>query len=287
VTTVWVGLTLGAIYVVVATGYNIGLTVAGVLNFAQAEFLTLGAFLAYWVVVTLGWPFLAIILVAIPILGATGAVEQLLAIRPLAGKGLHGELVTTVGFATILDGIAVLIWGQDPLRVPFFGPQGVLHIVGGVVRPLDLMMIGGAVALVLIFHLWTHHTRLGLASLAASEDRESAKLLGVNVQLLSAGSFAVAAAIGGLFAPVIGPETYAVVTVSAALAVKGFVALAIGGFGSQLGALVGGLTVGLTEALAARWLGSNYSLLAVFVLLIVLLLGRPQGLFGKPSDRSV
>jgi branched-chain amino acid transport system permease protein len=286
-TTVWVGLALGSIYVIVATGYNIGLTVTGVLNFAQAQFLMVGTFLAYWVVVTLGWSTLVFIPIGMGILALVGALEERIAIRPLQGRGAHGELVTTVGFATLLEGIVVLVWGEDPLRVPFFGPTETIDVLGATVRPVDIATIAATVALVVAFHFWTRRTRLGLASLAAAEDREAAQLRGINVQRLATGSFAAAAALGALFAPLIAPQTFAVVTVAAALAVKGFVALVIGGFGSQFGVLIGGMVVGLTEALTARWFGSEYSLIAVFGVLLAVLLLRPQGLFGERTGRIV
>lgn len=286
-TTVWAGLALGAIYAVVASGYNLGLTAAGVVNFAQAQFLMLGVFIAYWGVVTMGWPEPLVLLVAILILGAVGAVAELVAIRPLAGTGLHGELVTTVGVATLIDGAVVLIWGSEPLRVPFFGPTGSWTVLGGSVRPVDLFLIVGAVLLVAAIFVGTRHTMTGLASLAASENRDAAKVNGIDVGRLSIGAFALSGILGALFALLIGPATFAVATLASALAIKGFVAFAIGGFGSQGGVIVGGFAVGLCEAMSARWIGSEYALLGVFVLLLTVLLLRPQGLFGVQVERQV
>src|SRR6185369_9838602 len=128
-------------------------------------------------------------------------------------------------------------------------------------------------------------TMLGLALLAVVEDREAAQLRGVNVRRMALGAFAFSGLLAGLLGPLIGPKTFAVATLGSALALKGFVALAIGGFGSVPGGLVGGFAVGLVEASAGRWLGSAYADLSVFAMLLLVLLVRPTGLFGRVRER--
>jgi branched-chain amino acid transport system permease protein len=128
---------------------------------------------------------------------------------------------------------------------------------------------------------------LGLALLAVAEDREAALLRGVNVRRVALGAFVFSGLLAGALGPVIGPKTFAVATLGSALALKGFVALAMGGFGSLPGGLIGGLAVGLIEASTSRWLGSDYADLMVFGVLLLILLVRPTGLFGRVRERMV
>jgi branched-chain amino acid transport system permease protein len=130
-------------------------------------------------------------------------------------------------------------------------------------------------------------TVLGIALLAVSEDREAALMRGINVRALGIGAFAVSGIVAGLLGPLIGPKTFAVATLGSDLALKGFVAMAIGGFGSAPGALIGGFAVGLIESEAGRYLGASYSNLMIFAVLLGVLLLRPNGLFGHARERMV
>jgi branched-chain amino acid transport system permease protein len=148
-------------------------------------------------------------------------------------------------------------------------------------------LIALACSIALGAELITRRTNLGLASLATAEDRIAAMLRGIDVRTLSIGSFAVAGALCVAVGPFLAPKTFATFDLGDNLAIKGFVALAIGGFGSQKGALIGGLFTGLVEAGAARYLGAGYQTLSIFILLLAVLLVRPTGLFGEASVRAV
>ena len=135
--------------------------------------------------------------------------------------------------------------------------------------------------------LISKHTMVGLALMGIAEDREAAQLRGVNVKTVAFLAFASAGAVAGFVGIFMGPKTYAVATLGSALALKGFVVLAISGFGYMPGVIVGGLAVGLVEAFAARYLGGEFANLAVFTMLIVVLLARPAGLFVRAKERTV
>jgi branched-chain amino acid transport system permease protein len=130
-------------------------------------------------------------------------------------------------------------------------------------------------------------TMTGLACLATSEDGEAARLRGVNTRWLSVGAFAVSGLMAGLVGPIVGPKTYAFAALAAALALKGFVAMAMGGFGNIAGCTIGGFVVGMVEATTARWVGGEYQTMAVFVLLLLVLMIRPTGLLGEQRERVV
>jgi branched-chain amino acid transport system permease protein len=285
--TIYAGLSVGVIYVLVGVAYNIVFLATSVFNFAQAQFIMLGTFVAYTLMVQfhLPWP---VVIVAGAGLGALlGIVEERVAIRPLQGLGFHGELVTTLGVAVLLDGLAVILWGSLPLPIDFFGPNSAVTILTGRIYPVEVALIGIGIGVAVGAELYSTRTVLGITNLATAEDRVAARLRGINVQRLSLFAFALAGAICMGLGVFVGPKTAATVDLGDNLAIKGFVALAIGGFGSQKGALVGGLAAGLAEALAARTLGADYQNLVVFLLLLLVLLVRPTGLFGEREQRVV
>jgi branched-chain amino acid transport system permease protein len=284
-TTIWAGLALGAIYALIALGYHIVFVSSNAFNFAHAQLVMLGVFLSYWGLVTLKLPTLVVLVMAGAIVAAVAVLEERIGIRTVIGT--EGQLITTVGFATLLDGVTQVIWGGEPLQVPFFGPDKVWNVLGGKVFPVELLLILLAVLLAVVIALLGRNTMLGLAMLALSEDREAALMRGINVRALGVGAFAVSGAVAGLIGPVLGPKTFAVATLGSALALKGFVAMAIGGFGSASGALIGGLTVGIIESVAGRYLGSSFPTLMVFVALLAVLLLKPAGLFGTTRERAV
>ncbi|WP_326835036.1 branched-chain amino acid ABC transporter permease [Amycolatopsis rhabdoformis] len=285
--TIWSGLAVGAIYVLVAIGFNIMFVASDTFNFAQPQYLMLGTFVSYTIVVSLGLPLVVALVVGGVVGFAVGVLEDWIAIRPLSGTGVHGELVTTVGWSVIMQGCVLLLWGSAPHRVPGAGSDSVLTLLGGRLSVNDVVLIALAVGLSFGTHYWFTHSKLGIAGLAASEDRQAAMIRGINVNRLSTGACAVAGALLGSLGAVVGPKTFAVFTLGSILVLKAFVALAVGGFGSFKGALIGGFAVGVVEALVGRYLGTEFANLAVFGVLIGVLLLRPQGLFGQRRERVV
>jgi branched-chain amino acid transport system permease protein len=286
-TVVWAGLATGALYAIVALGFNIVLSASGVFNFAAPQFLMLGAMLSYQGVVADGLPYVLIIFAGLMAGGLLGVVEEVLAIRPLKDVRGHGALVTTVGVSVVLEGIALIIWGSQARVVPFFGSEEPLTILGGRVAPLDLMLIVVAVTLGVALWLLSERTRLGMASRASTSDRELAVLRGVDVRAIRAGAFALAGAVLVAVGTLVGMKLGASVTLGGDLVVLGFVALALGGFGSYPGALVGGFAAGLIQLLTARYIGDDYQLVTLYILLLAVLLVIPGGLLGQRKLRHV
>lgn len=284
-TLIWGGLALGAIYALVAIGYNIVFIASKTFNFAQAQLMMVGAFVAYSSLVTWELPWGVAILLAAIVVAVVAAIEERIAIRPV--KDVHNVLVTTLGASIFLDGAAQLIWGSQPLTVPFFGGNDAVTLLGGRTYPVEIALILIVILLVALLVLISRRSMIGLVLLGMSEDREAAQLRGVNVRAMAFSAFVAAGALAGMLGLFVGSKTFAVSTLGAALALKGFVVLAIGGFGSIPGTLVGGLLVGLSEAYASRYLGGEYANLAVFTILIAVLLVRPAGLFVRSKERVV
>ncbi|HEX3947078.1 MAG TPA: branched-chain amino acid ABC transporter permease, partial [Acidimicrobiales bacterium] len=179
-TLIWSGLALGAIYALVAVGYNIVFVSSGAFNFANAQLIMLGTFVAYWGLDVLKLNVGLVFLLSAAIVAAVAGLEERIAIRSV--RGVEAQLVTTVGVATLLNGVTSVIWGGEPLEVPFFGSSTVKEVLGGRVFPVELWLIGVAIVLSGVLWLFSRKTLLGTALLAVSEDREAASLRGINVR---------------------------------------------------------------------------------------------------------
>ncbi|CAN5202816.1 branched-chain amino acid ABC transporter permease [soil metagenome] len=286
-TLIWAGLAIGAVYAIVGVGCNIVFIASGVFNFAQAYILMIGTFIALMCGAQLGLPLWAAVILCLVVGGVIGAVEEVVAIRRLSGKGANNELVTTLGFSVLLSGIAFVVWGANPLSVSYFSGQVAFDLFGGRVELSDVLLIVVAILLAGVVGLFARKSIIGLAGLATAEDRPAAMLRGVNVKALSWGAFALGGALVAATAPLIASKTLASYSLGDSIAVKAFVVLAIGGIGSQRGALIGGIAIGLIEVFSARYLGGDWAGISVFVLLIVVLLVRPQGVFGQTKKRVV
>ncbi|TDB87467.1 branched-chain amino acid ABC transporter permease [Actinomadura sp. KC216] len=287
-TTIWSGLATGALYSLVAIGYNVVLLASGVVNFANAYLIMIGTFLAYVGLVDWGLPVAVTVLLAGLAVAVIAVVEERIAIRPLLRRhGTHAALITTVGVGTLLGGIASKIWGTEPLKVPSPFSSEPLTLLGGTIQRNDLVLILLVLALGVGLHLWSRKTLLGLASLATAENRQAAQARGLNVRALGIGAFALAGLIAGLFAVFVAGRTYAHFHLGETLALFGFVAIAIGGSASQLGGLIGGFTIGLLYAVTARYVGDSYPQIVVFGVFLLILLTRPRGLFGGAAERQV
>jgi branched-chain amino acid transport system permease protein len=287
VLTVWLGICTGAVYTLVAVGFNMVFVASGTFNFAQPQYLVVGTFIAYTAVFTWGLsPWIA--LPAGLVIGAvSGIAQERLAIRPVAAKGINAELVTMVGWATAMEGIVLLIWGENPLAVNGVASNSVLMVFGTRVTVAEIVIVAFTLAVALGLHFWSHRSLLGIACLATSEDRDSAMLRGINVKLLGVGAFAVAGGVLALAGPIAGPITFAVYSFGNTVVLYAFLAMAIGGFGHNIGAIVGGISLGIFQSEISLYLGDKWVDILTFVLLLVVLLARPQGLFGQRRERVI
>lgn len=286
-TIVYAGLTVGAVYAIVALGFNMILASSGIFNFAAPQFILVGAMIAYQGLAVSAWSIGVIVVAGALIGGVLGALEERLAIRPLKNVGGHGPLVTTIGASIVIQGAVLLIWNSNTKIVPFPGGPTAYTILGGRIALLDLLLIVWATTLGILLHLASKHTRLGLAGRASTSDLELAMLRGVDVRRVRTGAFVLSGSVLTASGALVGMKMGASVSLGHDLVIIGFVALALGGFGSYVGALVGGLLVGVIELRIAFWLGEDFRLIFLYLLLLAVLLTRPTGLFGEKRLRSV
>lgn len=280
------GVTVGAVYALVALGFTIIYNASDVVNFAQGEFVMLGGMLTF-VCHAGGLPLPLAALIAIAATSAIGVAMNKLAIEPARGAPVVSLIIITIGASIFIRGAAQLLFGKQIHSFPAFSGDTPLRIGGATILPQSLWVIGGAV--VVFVGLWLFFTRTltGRAVLATSNNRLAAQLVGINTGFVMTLSFALSAGIGALAGVLATPITLTSYDVGLAFALKGFAAAMLGGMGNPKGALAGGFLLGLIEALTAGYLSSQYKDAAAFVVILLVLFFMPQGLFGRKSTERV
>jgi branched-chain amino acid transport system permease protein len=284
-TLLWSALSVGAIYALLAITLNLIYTSVGVFNFAQGAILTLGVYISYTGVADWHLPTWIAALVGGVACAVAGLVEARICLLPRAlGRN---ELLTTVGVATLLAGGISLIWGENDRLVASPVSTRILTVFGGRVAPDQLLLIALAIVFAAGISLWYRFTLAGLASLAVAEDRDAARIRGINVLRKSIAAFVIGGAIAGFIGLAVGSQTYAYPELSSSLVLYAFVAFVLGGAGSLGGSLLGGLILGCVQQYSARYVSVNYSDLIVFGLLLTTLMVFPNGLFARTNVRTV
>lgn len=280
------GLGMGAVYALVALGFSIVYRTMGLVNFAHADVVMIGAFLAATFFVTMHLPFALAIIAAVLLTAVMGlAIERIL--RPLESKDLNLMLIGTIGFGIMLQSFAILIWGSFGIAVPTPIPNLPIDVGGGIiVTTYQLFVLGTSAAVMLLLYLFLDRTKLGTAMQAAAMDRSAATAVGVNVSASNAVAFAIGSAMAAIAGALVGPLLYVNPALGVYVGIKGFAAAILGGFGSIPGAIIGGLIFGLIEAFAAGPL-SAYSELITFVVFALAMMVRQTGIFGERTiDRA-
>lgn len=280
------GLTVGAVYALVALGFTMIYNASDVINFAQGEFVMLGGMVTVFAVAA-GLPLPLAALVAIVTAVAVGLLLHRLAIEPARGAPPVVLIIITIGGAFLIRGVAQVVFDKQFHKLPGFSGDEPLRFLGASVTPQALWVLGGATLIVLGVTLFLERTLLGRAVLATAANRLAARLVGIDVSVVMALSFALSAAIGAVAGLLITPITLTSYDVGTMLALKGFAAVVLGGLGSAAGAVAGGLILGLCEALAAGYISSSYKDAVAFLVMIGVLLVLPRGLFGSAHVERV
>jgi branched-chain amino acid transport system permease protein len=264
---------------------GIGLTlifgIMRVVNFAHGEFYMLGAFLLFSLFGSLGINFFVASAAAIVAVGLSGAVVERVILRPLRDQPIEIPMLAMVALSVILQNAAILVWDPSPktIRHPF----SPVPIVLGPIYVVAIRIFAGAaaVALIVASHLFIQKTRLGKAMRATFQDGEMARLVGVDVDRVYMATFSFGAALAGAAGVLLGSVFWVYPAMGEYAALKSFAVVIMGGLGDFLGAIVGGLLLGVAESLGAAYISSGYKDAIGFVMIIVLLLFRPAGLFGR------
>jgi branched-chain amino acid transport system permease protein len=274
------GLTVGAIYALVALGFTLIYNASDVVNFAQGEFVMLGGMVTVFASAA-GVPLPLAALIAVGVAVAVGLLLYWFAIAPARGASAVSIIIITIGASIFLKGAAQVVFDKQFHKLPSFSSDAPIDVLGASVQPQSLWVLGGTAAVVLVLYVFLERTLLGKAVLATSASRLAARLVGINTATIMALAFGGSAAIGAIAGILVTPITLTSYDVGTTMALKGFAAAMLGGMGNPLGAVVGGLVLGLLETLGAGYISSTYKDGFAFVMILVVLLAMPQGILGR------
>jgi branched-chain amino acid transport system permease protein len=279
------GLTIGAIYGLIALSLSLIYSGLDIVHFAQGEFAMLGAFIALMFFTHLGLPYYATLIGGALVVGVVAMLIERVVYRPLSIKG--GGM-TVSGFSLIAAGVAMSVFLQNlawviwrPFPRPFDVDVGDPIEIGSIsYSRLYAIIFGSSLLIMILLHVFLKKTKWGKAIRAVAHNRDLAYLMGIDVPLVLSGTFGLAAAISGLAGGLIGPINFVDWQMGAMLILKGFAAAVIGGLGSLPGAIVGGFILGIIENMAGGFISSTYRDVVAFYLMIAILYFRPEGLFA-------
>ena len=284
------GLSLGSVYAIIALGYTMVYGIAKMLNFVHGDIIMVGAFTAFTVMNTLGMPTVLGVLTAVVVCTVLGVTVERIAYKPLRGASSLAVLITAIGVSYLLQNVVLLIFGPTPKKFTSVINLPALKLAEGRLSISAVTIVTVIVCLIIIVALtsFINKTTMGQAMLAVSEDREAATLMGINVNSTIALTFAIGSALAAV-AGVLYCSAYDNLDpyIGSMPGIKAFVAAVFGGIGSIPGAFVGGIALGVIEQLAKQYISDQLSNAIVFLVLILVLLIRPTGLFGRKISEKV
>ncbi|MBO4937846.1 MAG: branched-chain amino acid ABC transporter permease [Oscillospiraceae bacterium] len=284
------GISIGAVYAIIALGYTMVYGIAKMLNFAHGDVIMVGAYISFCVTNYLGLPAIVSILAAMIVCTVLGIIIEALAYKPLRGTSSLAVLITAIGVSYFLQNAAQLIWGSAPKNFtsivtfkPFSLAGGELVITGEVIITIVisvLIMVG--------LTLFTGKTRMGKAMRAVSEDRDAAQLMGINVNQTISMTFAIGSALAAVAGVLLCSTVPTLMPTTGSMpGIRAFTAAVIGGIGSIPGAMLGGILLGVIETFSKKYISTEFSDAIVFAVLILILLVKPAGLLGKQVQEKV
>ncbi|MEH7226055.1 branched-chain amino acid ABC transporter permease [Bacillus sp. JJ1566] len=280
------GLTVGSIYALLAIGFVTIYNITGILNFAQGEFAMIGA-LTCITFVNAGMPMVAAMILAIIITAAIGLIVERTAIFYARNTTVIILIIITVGLSIFLKGMGLIVWGTNPHQLaPILSVESI-QFMGAVINPQSIVIFGVLIFLLAILYLFFEKTYIGSALRASERNPRAAKLMGINTSTLSALAFTLAAALGAIAGILITPITDATYEMGFLIGIKGFVGMVIGGMHSIPGAVAGALLVGLLETFSGAYISTFYSDAITFLVLILVLFIKPNGIFARGSGERV
>ncbi|CAB3881373.1 High-affinity branched-chain amino acid transport system permease protein LivH [Achromobacter mucicolens] len=283
------GLGLGSMYGLMALGFCLTYAVSGTVNFAQGSSMMLGAVLTYTFAQTLGWPLAIALVFALALCALYGLVVERLAVRPFASRGSNAWLMSTVALGIVLDNVVMFTFGKEPRSLPSPLAQAPLEI-GGLglgIYPLQLLIPVVGLALAAALHTLSRRTRWGVALLAVVQNPNAARLMGIPVRHAIMAAFAVSTLFAGVAGALVAPLFNVTADMGTLFGLKAYVVAILGGITSAWGVMIAGLLFGVVEALITVALGSGYTQIISFTLVIVMLAVLPNGLFGRADVRKV
>ncbi|RXT33326.1 branched-chain amino acid ABC transporter permease [Bradyrhizobium betae] len=284
------GIVAGSLYALVAVSFNILYRPTNVFNFAQGELVMLGAMIFASLTSLAGMPWFVAFAATLLAVGCIGLVEERIAVAPILARSQTGTgwVITTLATSLIISNLVGRFWGPDPILVkpPALLSMDSLDIASSRISSYEIALVLLTVVLVAIVER-VYRTLKGKAVMAVAEDREAALLRGIDPGSLGRWSFFLGAAFAAMTGVLAAPILYASTSLGPDLLLKGFAAAAVGSIGNNRGALIAGYVIGVTEAVGASLLSPGYQEAVIFMVVLAVLLLKPEGLFGSPNARTV
>lgn len=283
------GIGLGSMYGLMALGFYVTYAVSGTVNFAQGSSMMLGAVLTFLLTRSLGFPMPLAIVCALLVCAAYGLLVERIAVRPFVSRGSDSWLMATVALGIVLDNVVMFVFGKEPRGLPSPLVQSSLEI-GGVglgVYPLQVIIPIVGLALAAALYLIASRTRWGVAMLAVAQNRAAARLMGIPITKAIAFAYAISTLFAGIAGVLIAPLFNVHSDMGTLFGLKAFAVAILGGITSAWGVMIAGLLFGMTEALITATLGSGYTQIITFALVIAALAWRPNGLFGRAEVKKL
>ena len=274
------GLSFGAIYAMVAVGLTIVFGILEVVNFAQGEFYMLGAYITYFVLLA-QLPYPISIISAIAVMALVGLVVERCAIRPLLGKAWQLPILSTLAISIIIQNGAIVLWTPNPRTITVEAASKNINVLGVVITYQRLLVILLALAVFTSLHYFVQKTKTGKAMRAVSQNKAACQVLGIDVQRISTIAFALGAGLSGLGGAIVAPIMAIHPVMGILVVIKCFAVVIIGGFGNIHGTIYASFVLAIVESFAVAYVSLQYKDVFAFVVMIVILLLRPHGIFGR------
>jgi branched-chain amino acid transport system permease protein len=274
------GLMLGSTYAIVALGLTLVYGILHVPNFAHGHLYMLGAYICFFLITVYSFGYWPAVIVATLALGAIGVIVERLAYRPLTDQPHINSFISAIGVLMILENGVIALWGPQGQRIPNPYPD-TIDWLGITMTEQRLLVIAVAFVLIVLLQLFIKKTTMGSTIEAVAQDREGAALVGINVNLVSSLTFAISTILASIAACLVAPIFIIAPDMGALLGMKAFIIVILGGLGSAPGAILGGIILGMIEALGGGYLSAAYKDVYAFGALMLILAIKPTGLFGK------
>jgi branched-chain amino acid transport system permease protein len=280
------GLATGCVYALIALGFVLIFKATDVVNFAQGEFVMASGFISYTLLIGLSLPYWLVLVLTIVLSGIMGVVLERVVVRPIMDAPIFSIVIATIGASTVMRSSAGIIYGYDVLAVPTIFSKDPIRL--GVLNftAMDVGVIGFSLAIMLALYFFFRLTKTGTAMRATAQSQTAARLMGVSVSRIFSLTWAISAAVGGLAGVLIAPIIYLDPNLGF-IGVKAFAGAILGGFGSIPGAIVGGILLGILENLSGYFFNAGIKQVSTYILLILVLVVRPSGLFGAAPLKKV
>ena len=275
------GVILGGAYALISVGMTMIFGIMNISNFAHGTIYMLGGYCVYFLSTVLRQPFLLAVAMAMFAVGLIGIAIERIVFRPVYGAPVLNDLLIALGLSFVLENGALLLWGSQTKSVPTPYTDIVFRFVGVSVTLQRLIVLVASVVLIGALYLFLERTRYGKAIVATSQNPKGAALVGIDLDHVYMTTFAISSALAAAAGALLAPLFYVFPTMGSMPLLKAFVVVVLGGMGNVQGAVVGGFLVGIAESLGGAYLSSDYKNVFAFIILIAVLLIRPQGLFGK------